>query len=37
MVANGPPSLKKLFDNVASNDDGGVSEAVDRWLELRDK
>jgi len=32
MVANGPPSLKKLFDNVASNDDGGVSEAVDRWL-----
>lgn len=32
MVANGPPSLKALFENVASNDDGGVSEAVDRWL-----
>lgn len=32
MVANGPPSLKALFQNVASNDDGGVSEAVDRWL-----
>jgi hypothetical protein len=32
MVANGPPSLKTLFQSVASNDDGGVSEAVDRWL-----
>lgn len=32
MVANGPPSLKKNFENVASNDDGGVSEAVERWL-----
>jgi hypothetical protein len=32
MVANGPPSLKALFQSVASNDDGGVSEAVDRWL-----
>jgi Cof subfamily protein (haloacid dehalogenase superfamily) len=37
MVANGPPSLKALFQSVASNDDGGVSEAVDRWLKLRDK
>jgi hypothetical protein len=38
MVANGPPSLKALFQRVASNDDGGVSEAVDRWLiDLRDK
>jgi hypothetical protein len=32
MVANGPPSLKTLFQSVASNDDGGVSEAVDHWL-----
>lgn len=32
MVANGPQSLKALFQSVASNDDGGVSEAVDRWL-----
>ncbi|MGB3224569.1 MAG: HAD family hydrolase [Desulforhopalus sp.] len=32
VVANGPPSLKALFRSVASNDDGGVSEAVDLWL-----
>jgi hypothetical protein len=34
MVANGPPSLKALFQSVASNDDGGVSEAVDLWLTM---
>lgn len=32
IVANGPPSLKALFQSVASNDNGGVSEAVSRWL-----
>ncbi|WP_459945872.1 HAD family hydrolase [Desulfocastanea catecholica] len=32
IVANGPPSLKTLFQSVASNDKGGVSEAVSRWL-----
>ncbi len=32
MVANGPPDLKTLFHCVASNDKGGVSEAVARWL-----
>lgn len=34
MVGNGPPSLKALFQTVASNDNGGVSEAVARWLTL---
>jgi hydroxymethylpyrimidine pyrophosphatase-like HAD family hydrolase len=32
IVANGPPSLKALFQSVASNDNGGVNEAVSRWL-----
>lgn len=32
IVANGPPSLKALFQGVASNDNGGVGEAVTRWL-----
>jgi len=32
IVANGPPSLKALFQSVASNDNGGVGEAVSRWL-----
>jgi HAD superfamily hydrolase (TIGR01484 family) len=32
IVANAPPSLKALFQRVASNDNGGVSEAVSRWL-----
>jgi hypothetical protein len=32
IVANGPPSLTELFQRVASNDNGGVSEAVSRWL-----
>jgi len=32
LVTNGPPSLKGMFQTVASNDNGGVSEAVNRWL-----
>jgi Cof subfamily protein (haloacid dehalogenase superfamily) len=32
LVDNGPPQLKKLFPVVASNNDGGVSEAAFRWL-----
>ncbi len=32
IVANGPPSLKALFQSVASNDNGGVSEAAACWL-----
>lgn len=32
IVANAPPSLKARFDSVASNDNGGVGEAVSRWL-----
>lgn len=32
VVANGPPSLKSIFETVGSNDNGGVSEAVDIWL-----
>lgn len=32
MVENGPPRLKQLFEVVPSNNDCGVSEAVDRWL-----
>ncbi len=32
IVDNGPPSLKALFQSVASNDNGGVGEAVSRWL-----
>ena len=32
IVANGPPPLKTLFQSVASNDNGGVGEAVARWL-----
>lgn len=32
IVANCPLSLKTLFQGVASNDNGGVSEAVTRWL-----
>jgi hypothetical protein len=32
LVANGPPSLKELFHSVASNDNGGVSEAATHWL-----
>ncbi len=36
IVANGPPSLKALFQSVASNDNCGVCEAVDRWLTALD-
>ncbi len=32
LVANGPPSLQSCFPSVASNDNGGVREAVARWL-----
>ena len=32
IVANAPPSLKTRFCSVASNDNGGVGEAVRRWL-----
>ncbi len=32
VVANSPPSLKSVFQTVASNDKGGVSEAANRWL-----
>lgn len=32
IVANCPPSLKGHFEGVASNDNGGVGEAVARWL-----
>lgn len=32
IVANGPSSLKALFQSVASNDTGGVGEAVALWL-----
>jgi hydroxymethylpyrimidine pyrophosphatase-like HAD family hydrolase len=32
LVANGPPSLQPFFPCVASNDNGGVSEAAARWL-----
>lgn len=34
IVANGPPTLTALFQRVASNDNGGVSEAVSRWLDF---
>ena len=34
LVANGPSSLKTHFEGVASNDNGGVGEAVARWLSL---
>lgn len=35
IVANGPSSLKALFQRVASNDNGGVSEAVTIWLSTK--
>jgi Cof subfamily protein (haloacid dehalogenase superfamily) len=34
VVSNSPPSLKSVFQTVASNDRGGVSEAANRWLNL---
>ncbi len=35
VVANSPPSLKSRFETVASNEGGGVGEAVGRWLGLQ--
>jgi hypothetical protein len=35
LVANGPTILKSVFQGVASNDDGGVGEAVAYWLSCR--
>jgi len=32
VVSNGPQSIKSRFEVVASNNEGGVSEAVNRWL-----
>lgn len=32
IVANGPASMKAVFQNVASNDCCGVSEAANRWI-----
>lgn len=32
VVANSPPELRERFINVASNNDGGVAEAVEKWL-----
>lgn len=32
VVANAPAELQKRFPSVASNNEGGVAEAVDRWL-----
>ena len=34
LMANGPSALKANFEGVASNDNGGVGEAVARWLSL---
>jgi hydroxymethylpyrimidine pyrophosphatase-like HAD family hydrolase len=35
IVANGPERLKDIFPSVVSNNEGGVSEAVLRWLQER--
>jgi hydroxymethylpyrimidine pyrophosphatase-like HAD family hydrolase len=35
IVANGPQALKSIFHGVASNDAGGVGEAVAHWLSGR--
>jgi hydroxymethylpyrimidine pyrophosphatase-like HAD family hydrolase len=35
VVENAPDDLKYLFQQVASNNNGGVAEAVSRWLEGR--
>jgi hydroxymethylpyrimidine pyrophosphatase-like HAD family hydrolase len=32
VVANAPRELRARFPTVASNNDGGVAEAADRWL-----
>ena len=33
LVENGPVELKPHFEVVASNEAGGVTEAIDRWLQ----
>lgn len=35
VVENAPLEMKSRFEQVASNDNGGVAEAVDRWLNGR--
>jgi hydroxymethylpyrimidine pyrophosphatase-like HAD family hydrolase len=35
VVKNAPESMKKVFIEVASNEENGLSEAVDRWIEDR--
>ena len=37
VVSNSPPDIKKRFAQVASNDGGGVAEAVGRWLGRRER
>jgi hydroxymethylpyrimidine pyrophosphatase-like HAD family hydrolase len=32
VVDNAPPDLKKRFPVVASNNENGVTEAINRWL-----
>lgn len=34
LVENGPVELKSHFEVVASNEAGGVAQAIDRWLQL---
>lgn len=35
VTANAPAELRERFPTVASNDDGGVAEAIERWIERR--
>jgi hydroxymethylpyrimidine pyrophosphatase-like HAD family hydrolase len=35
VTANAPAQLRKRFPAVASNNHGGVAEAVERWLDMR--
>jgi len=35
VTANAPAELKKRFPAVASNNQGGVSEAIARWLKMQ--
>jgi hydroxymethylpyrimidine pyrophosphatase-like HAD family hydrolase len=32
VVGNAPESMKKAFIEVASNEENGLSEAIDRWI-----
>jgi Cof subfamily protein (haloacid dehalogenase superfamily) len=36
VVENAPADLKSRFERVASNDNGGVAEAIDRWLKEKE-